>query len=308
MGCVRERGPFDSRVGDPGLGEAPKPGVCVRVRMRVSVSESVRVRVHVRGAVGVCFSVSLGGHTVGLMLVSFVIPAHNEEKNLGRTLKSIKEAAVRLALEHDIIVADDASDDATPRIAKERGAMVVRHERRQIAATRNLGARHAKGQVLFFIDADTQVNAANIQQGLEKIKGGAVGGGGQVRFDGPIPLTAKLALFIFNTAFRWMKLTGGCFFFCTREAFDKAGGWDETVYASEEIELAKALKVHGRFEIIREPVLTSGRKLRTYGFMEIYPLFIRGVFARRKLVETKEGLGLWYDPRREDPWEKQRPS
>lgn len=241
------------------------------------------------------------------VLVSFVIPAHNEERNLGATLRSITDSAAALGLEHEIIVADDASTDATPDIAAAHGAKHVRHERRQIAATRNLGAKDAKGAVLFFIDADTQVNAQNIRQALALLEAGAVGGGGQIRFDGPIPLSARLALRVFNFAFRVMKLTGGCFFFCTREAFDKAGGWDESVYASEEIELAKGLKLHGRFEIVEEPVLTSGRKMRTYGFVEMLPLLIGGVLRRRKMVETRDSLDLWYAPRRQDPWSPEAP-
>lgn len=242
------------------------------------------------------------------MKLSFVIPAHNEEKNLPRTLRSVKEAAIRLGLEHEIIVADDASDDATARVARELGAVVVQHQRRQIAATRNLGAKAATGEFFFFVDADTVINAANVQQGLAAMKDGAVGGGGSIRFDGPIPWTSRVALAIFNFAFKRLRFTGGCFFFCTRAAFAKAGGWDETVYASEEIELAKALKVHGRFEIIREPILTSGRKLRTFTAWEIYPLLLRGLFSRRKLVSNRDRLDLWYAPRREDPWEAQQNS
>jgi hypothetical protein len=150
------------------------------------------------------------------------------------------------------------------------------------------------------------INAASVQQGLAAMNAGAVGGGGSVRFDGPIPWTSRVALAIFNFAFRRLRLTGGCFFFCTRDAFAKAGGWDETVYASEEIELAKALKVHGRFEIVDEPILTSGRKLRTFTAWEIYPLLLRGLIARRRLVSNRDRLDLWYAPRREDPWEAER--
>jgi glycosyltransferase involved in cell wall biosynthesis len=51
-------------------------------------------------------------------MISFIIPAHNEERLIGRTLAAIHEAAGGLGVDYEIIVADDASTDAT---AKHRG-------------------------------------------------------------------------------------------------------------------------------------------------------------------------------------------
>ena len=89
---------------------------------------------------------------------------------------------------HEIIVVDDASTDATASIARQQGAQVVRVEHRQIAATRNAGARQAHGDILFFVDADTLVNAPAIQSALRSIRAGAVGGGCLPRFEGWLPL------------------------------------------------------------------------------------------------------------------------
>lgn len=235
------------------------------------------------------------------MRVSFVIPAHNEAKLIGRTLDAIARVAGELKLNHEVIVADDASTDATAAIAQERGALVVSHDRRQIAATRNLGARHATGGVLIFVDADTMVTHAAVRQALEAIDHGAIGGGAMIRFDGRVPLYARLLTSVFMLVFRILRYTGGCFLFCTREAFDKAGGWDETHYAGEEIRLAQALKKHGRFVIVRDRVITSGRKLRTYSAFEVLGQLLKISLSPEKSVKQREGLGLWYEARREDP-------
>ena len=72
---------------------------------------------------------------------------------------------------------DDASTDATSAIARQQGAQVVRVEHRQISATRNAGARRAHGAVLFFVDADTLVNASAVHSALRVVRAGAVGGG-----------------------------------------------------------------------------------------------------------------------------------
>src|SRR5215212_5498497 len=99
-------------------------------------------------------------------MLSFVIPAYNEEFELGRTLASIRTAAESIGRQYEIIVVDDASTDATPRIARDAGATLVQIQRRQIAASRNAGARAAHGDILFFIDADTRISAVHIADAL----------------------------------------------------------------------------------------------------------------------------------------------
>jgi len=72
--------------------------------------------------------------------ISFIVPAYNEERELGATLKAISEAGDALAHSYEIVVADDGSTDRTARIALEHGARVITAQHRQIAATRNSGA------------------------------------------------------------------------------------------------------------------------------------------------------------------------
>src|SRR5436190_23873955 len=90
-------------------------------------------------------------------LVSFVIPAWNEESVLGPTLEAVRVAARHLAEPSEVIVADDSSTDQTAEIARQHGARVVTVQHRQISATRNAGAGAAQGDLLIFIDADTLV-------------------------------------------------------------------------------------------------------------------------------------------------------
>ena len=64
--------------------------------------------------------------------------------------------------------------------------LTVHH--RQMAATRNAGAKAAKGDLLVFVDADTVVNEAVLRAALDAVRGGAVGGSCLILFDGPLPL------------------------------------------------------------------------------------------------------------------------
>ena len=82
-------------------------------------------------------------------MISFIVPAYNEELELTSTLEAIRAATSGAALPWEIIVVDDASTDATPEIAEQAGARVVSIHRRQIAAARNAGARAARVNICF---------------------------------------------------------------------------------------------------------------------------------------------------------------
>jgi glycosyltransferase involved in cell wall biosynthesis len=105
-------------------------------------------------------------------VLSFIVPAHNEERLLGRTLLAIHAAARALGECYEIVVADDASTDATAAIARAHEAIVVAVSHRQIAATRNAGARQALGDLFFFVDADTLVTRAAVRAAVRAVRGG----------------------------------------------------------------------------------------------------------------------------------------
>lgn len=235
------------------------------------------------------------------MLISFAIPAHNEAGELPRTLGAIHAAARAAGVEYEIVVADDASTDATVQVARERGARVVTIDRRHIAAARNAAAAASLGDVLVFVDADTAINESVLRAALAALERGFLGGGASVRFDEPVPRYARLILPPINALFRLLRVSGGCFIFCRRDGFDRAGGWDETIFASEEIAFATALKRHGRFVTLRETVLTSGRKLRTHTARELFGPLLPLLFRGRTMLESRDRLGIWYAPRRADP-------
>lgn len=234
-------------------------------------------------------------------MISFVVPAHNEEQLLGATLEAIHQAARPVGTPYEIVVADDASTDRTAPLAEAHGARVVHVAHRQIAATRNAGARAAQGSVLVFVDADTRVSPPVVSAALEAMRQGAVGGGAGIRFDGVVPLYARLMLPLLNWSFRLTRTAAGCFVFCTREAFAAVGGFDEAYFGAEEVVLSQALRAQGRFVILALPVITSGRKLRAYSARELFTTLLRLGLGGRKAVQKREGLELWYAERRPDP-------
>ena len=115
-------------------------------------------------------------------MISFVIPAHDEAELIGRTLAALHESARSVGEPYEVIVADDASRDGTGVLARQHGARVVAVNFRQIAATRNAGARAANGDLLFFVDADTMVTARAVRARRRR----PAGRGGRRRFRGPV--------------------------------------------------------------------------------------------------------------------------
>jgi glycosyltransferase involved in cell wall biosynthesis len=230
-------------------------------------------------------------------MISFIIPAHNEEQYLGAALDALLAAAREVGEPFEVIVVDDDSADATAAVARQRGVRVIPARRRQIAAARNAGAREASGEFLFFVDADTLANTAAIRAGLTALRSGAVGGGCVFRFDGVLPLWARVLYPLAAFLARRIKTVGGCFLFCTRQAFDAAGGFCERYYAAEETAFIQALKQQGRFVIPRPTVVTSGRKLRGYSARTILRIIWRFAFRGPAAFQSREGLEIWYGDR-----------
>jgi glycosyltransferase involved in cell wall biosynthesis len=235
-------------------------------------------------------------------MISIIIPAHNEELLLGRTLRAVNDAAGALAEPFEVIVADDASTDRTVAVASEHGARVVPAGRRQIAATRNAGARAAGGEMLLFVDADTTVTPAAVRAAVRAMRKGAAGGGCAFRFDGPLPLYGRVMAAVANPLYRALRLASGCFLFCTRAAFQAVGGFNERLYGGEEAAMSRRLARQGPFVVLREEVTTSGRKLRAYSAREVLGLLARLACAGPGAVRRRQGLDIWYGERRADPW------
>lgn len=234
-------------------------------------------------------------------MISFIVPAHNEEAWIGRCVAAIRRSGGAVGMPYEVIVVDDASTDGTGRIADVAGAQVVRVEHRHIAATRNAGARVARGKYFFFVDADTLVNPGAVRAALAAMRGGAVGGGGMVRFDGWVPLWARVLFPAYSVTARLIKLVGGAFVFCTREAFESVGGFPEEYFASEETFFCTALKQRGRFVVPGPTVVTSARKLRTIPLSEYLRWLRRLLTQGNKTFRRREGLEFWYGPRPTDP-------
>lgn len=235
-----------------------------------------------------------------MLHVSIVIPARDEEFALPSTLAAATEAARACGRSCEIIVVDDASGDRTAAIARDHGARVIPVALHNIGAVRNAGARAAQGEILVFLDADTLLPAETLQAALRELERGAVGGGAWVRFDAAVPWHQRLLAWMFCVG--WERICGwaaGCFIYCRRSEFDACGGFDEQYLAAEERFLSEALRGRGRFVILKEHVVTSGRKLRLFSTPRLIWIATRTLLTGRGRFRQRAGLEILYDAPRE---------
>jgi len=232
-------------------------------------------------------------------MLSFIVPAYNEEHELPGALRAISSAADAAGQSYEIIVVDDDSNDATAEIAAAAGARVIHVHLRQIAAVRNAGAREAKGDVFFFVDADTRISPVHVTAGLEALERGFSGGSARLALDGEVPFWARLFLRVFCVIYFAANLGVGAFMFMRRESFEKAGGFDEQYFAGEEMYLTIALKKLARFKILDEPITTSARKVRMHSGAHVLRQWAGMMLGGKRALRSRERLGLWYDGKRE---------
>ena len=108
-------------------------------------------------------------HGALMVKISVILPARNEAISLVSLLPAIN----RLLPEAEIIVVNDGSSDLTETVALKAGATVVRHPYSQgNGAAIKTGARKATGDILVFMDADSQHRPEDIPRLLEKLEDG----------------------------------------------------------------------------------------------------------------------------------------
>ena len=240
------------------------------------------------------------------MKISVVVPAFNEERLLPGALASIRTAVegfAPLGWESELIVCDNNSTDRTAEIARGAGAEVVSEPVNQIGRARNTGAARARGDWIFFVDADSNPSVELFLDAADTIRAGCLAGGSTVRYEDAPPGVALL-IGVWNAMSRINKWAAGSFIFCEASAFRETGGFSEELYAAEEIDLFRRLKRLARRDrrriviLHRHPLRTSARKLRLYGWRDFFWFMVKTVASRGRTLRNRRDCFSWYDGRR----------
>jgi glycosyltransferase involved in cell wall biosynthesis len=236
---------------------------------------------------------------------SVVIPAYNEEQLLPRLLDSI-DAARRIyggVNRIEVIVADNGSTDRTAAIAAARGCQVVTVDKRVIAAVRNGGARVARGDIIAFVDADTQIHPRTfIEIDSALATGRVIGGATGATLERWSPGILLVYLTLVPIALFAGIDTGVVF--CQREDFVAVSGYDEERLVAEDIAFLLALKRLGKARgqrlarVTRAKVIVSTRKFDEFGDWHYFALIAEGLRHLMRRAPTEFTDRYWYKPRR----------
>lgn len=242
------------------------------------------------------------------MRISIVLPAFNEEKLIGATLQAVhaaREAFTALGWASEVIVCDNNSTDRTAELARAAGATVVFEPVNQIARARNAGAAAATGDWLVFVDADSQPDAGLFAAVAEVIRaGGHLAGGSSLRLDAA-PWWTWFFVNGWLLVSRVAHWAAGSFVFVEAAAFRAVGGFNQALYATEEIDLSQRLNRLARARqlkpmriLTRHPLLTSGRKAHLYTPWEHLRFMLKTACSLGRALNRRDACPIWYDGRR----------
>ncbi len=219
-------------------------------------------------------------------LISVIIPTLNEEILLPRLLECFKNQTVK---NFEVIVADGGSKDATIQHAKEYeghlNLVINQSKGKNVASQRNIGAGRAKGEYLFFIDADSEVAPTCIEDIVQEIQKNPHGVYlGYVQPDGRSPVLQISYLFA-NAFVRLSQLlprplcsVGSMVI--AKDLFNKIGRYEEDIYIGEDHNIVRKAKQSGAKVhcIYKVKITFSLRRVKQEGVLRTVYILIVGYF------------------------------
>lgn len=222
------------------------------------------------------------------MNISVIIPTWNEKKNIGQLVRYICDHGGDAICE--VIVVDAGSDDDTVIMAGQAGAKVVSCLQRSRALQMNLGARYAKGEILYFIHADVKLIPSFKDDIFQSIAEGFQAGCYRYVFDSD---NRMLRINGYFTRFDRIMCRGGDqTLFISRPAFDDLAGFNEYFSIMEDYDFIIRLRKKYRFKIIPKNVTVSARKYETNSWLrvQVANLFVFIMFFLQRPPEEMKSV------------------
>lgn len=193
--------------------------------------------------------------------ISVVIPAYNEEHYLAISLSSLANQTYPTH-RYEVLVVDNASTDATAKIAKEWGAIVIEEPTKGVANARQTGFLAARGAIIASTDADTAVSEDWLSHIATAFSRQPHLGG----IYGPVywPDGQPVERWMLRYPGSWILALSNCFqhslwwgsnFAVSREAFQAVGGFATQMPSGEDTDLS--LRINRYFTIHYDPEMAA---------------------------------------------------
>ncbi len=198
-------------------------------------------------------------------LISIIIPVFNEENCISSILTYLRNNSSKSDIK-EIIVVDGGSTDNTPAVALHHRATLL-HSEKGRAKQMNIGAQHAKGEVIYFLHVDTLPPKDFDKSILNAIQEGHEVGCFQMCFDSN---SRFLKFFAWFTRLNHRLCRGGDqSLFITKELFLKTNGFNEDYIVYEDNEFIGRLYEKTDFKILPQQVKTSARRYEEKGMVKL---------------------------------------
>jgi glycosyltransferase involved in cell wall biosynthesis len=205
--------------------------------------------------------------------ISVVIPAHNEERYLRRTLEALKRQDYDW---FEIIVVANGCTDYTAEVAKGRCNRLITLSKKSLGVARNLGARLAKGELLLFLDADTILASQALRVIAREFSRNHSAGTVKGRPDTE-RFKYRLVYALKNFIHRLSLHRGSSgVILCWKRQFIHLGGFDEALEVRENSELMQRLGRFGKYKYIGDvSAVTSMRRYDQQGCGRVVWLWVK---------------------------------
>jgi len=206
------------------------------------------------------------------MELSVIIPAHNEEKCIAATLKAIPADIEAIVVCN---ACTDSTFDAANSVKREK-LKVFNIPEKGVSKARNFGAKMASHARIVFLDADVVPETGLFE--MIAVCGCSIGTcNAKPNIKKFVP---EALMKLKNLTHRFGTCTG--LIFCTKEMFEKAGGFDESLELGEDGKFLRAAKKEGKYGVVNAYVTNNMRRFEQMGYAGVCWFWVKNYFCPRK--------------------------